>query len=111
MALLDGDTQVLVYPEVESVDDYGNTVRVPGVIPVTVWALCQPSSTEEYVAYGDGVSEVSRILCREFPAGPWGKVTFDGRDWDVVGAPKPHRSFALTSHDTAVVKSRSPRGI
>lgn len=111
MALLDGDTDVLVYPEVIAEDDYGNEKRVPSDTPVTIRALVQPSTSEELSQFGEVSWEVVRLLCRSFPAGPWAKVTVWGRDWDVLRAPLRRRYFPATSHDTVWIKARSPEAV
>lgn len=110
MALLDGDTIVLVYPEVLGVDDYGNETRLPGTVPIRVSALVQSAALKRPSLNG-ATPELLRILCRSFPAGPWGKVTYDGRDWDVLGATKSHQSFVMTAHDTVTLKARTPEVI
>lgn len=107
MSLLDnGPDTVTVYAEVEDTDDYGNRVLVPDDSGVTVRGRWQPGVAEESAAQGQETNTLYRFLCREFPAGPYALVTFDGSDWDVVGEPKQHRGSWATRHVTVLLKER-----
>lgn len=107
MSLLDvGPDVVTVYAEVESTDDYGNRILGPAENGVEVRGRWQPSSSDESADLGQQTFTAYRFLCRTFPAGPYGRVVFDGSDWDVVGDPKRHRGSALTSHVTVFLKER-----
>lgn len=109
MSLLDlGPDVVTVYAETEITDDYGNRVLVPSDSGVDVRGRCQPSTAEESAVLGQQTSTTYRFLCRDFPAGPYARVVFDGSDWDVVGEPKKHRGSALTRHSTVWLKERAP---
>lgn len=112
MSLLDlGPDIVSVYPEVESTDDYGNRVMVPSESPVTVRGRWQASTSDEAADEGQQTNTFYRFICRDFPAGPYARVEFDGSDWDVVGDPKIHRGSAMTRHATVRLKERAPNGV
>lgn len=107
MSLLDGGPQTLeVYVEVESEDAYGNTVMVPSDTPIEVSGRLQPSSAEESAALGQQTTTVYRFLSRTFPGGPFARVEFGGKSWDVLGDPKHHRGSELTEHFTTWLKER-----
>lgn len=108
MSLLDnGPDTITVYPEVESTDArYGNRILGPDDEGVTIRGRWQPGAAEESATQGQETTTLYRFLCREFPAGPYAKVTFDGSDWDVVGEPKQHRGSAATRHVTVLLKER-----
>jgi hypothetical protein len=111
VSLLDlGPDVVTVYPEVESEDEYGNTVMVPSDEGVSVRGRWQPGTAEESAAEGQETSTTYRFLCRTFPAGPYARVTFDGSDWDVLGEPKHYRGSTLTGHYTVRLKERAVNG-
>ncbi len=106
MSLLDGPHVVQVYVEVDDVDDDQNPVRVPGDEPVACRGRMQPAGAEESAAVGVELTTLYRFITRSFPAGASGRVSFDGRDWDVVGEPMRRRDSATTSHDTVLLRAR-----
>ena len=108
MSLLDSGPDVItVYPEVETVDEYRNRVLGPDLDnPIEVRGRWQPSTFEEAATLGQTQDTVYRFIAREFPAGPYGRVDFDGDSWDVVGQPKRHRGSNATRHYTAYLKKR-----
>lgn len=109
MSLLDGGPDTLtVWAEIEILDDRRNPVRVPGDTPVTVNGRLQPVSSDETAVEGQQVSTLRRFIARDFPGGPWSKVTGAGRDWDVVGEPAPHNGSARTRHVTVLLRARAP---
>ena len=111
MSLLDrGPDVVTVYPEIENEDEYGNELQVPGGAGIEVHGRWQPGTAEESASLGQQTFTVYRFLCREFPAGPFARVHFDGSTWDVVGEPKRHRGSALTQHVTVWMRERAVDG-
>lgn len=107
MSLLDtGPDEVQVYPEVKSSDSYGNTVWRASTTPVTVFGRVQPSTSTESAELGQVVGETVRFVSREFPAGPFARVEWDGRSWDVFGAPRRHRGSMRTEHCTTYLRAR-----
>lgn len=108
VSLLDNGPDVLtVYTEVEARDAYGNVVRVPSDTPVTVRGRVQPSTSDELSALGFATETVVRFIARSFPGGPWARVEFEDREWDVVGEPRVHRGSPRTAHVTVYLKARS----
>jgi hypothetical protein len=108
MSLLDnGPDEVTVYAEVETVDEYRNKILAPDLNnPVLVRGRWQPSTFDEAAQLGQEQDTVYRFVARDFPAGPYGRVDFDGASWDVLGAPKQHRGSTATRHYTAYLKRR-----
>lgn len=108
MSLLDSGPDVItVYVEATGTDEYGNTVKSPNLaVPVTVRGRWQPSTFDEAATLGQEQDTVYRFISRDFPAGPYGRVDFDGDSWDVLGAPKRHRGSNATRHYTAYLKRR-----
>jgi hypothetical protein len=102
---------VLAFPEVESTDEYGNPVRVPGGTSVEVPCRVQPVSAEEAATLGQETSTVYRILSATWPTGAFGMVTWDGRDWDIEGEPRRSRGSAATAHVTVLIKARKPQAV
>lgn len=116
MSLLDGGPdELLVYPEVEKDDGYGGTIRVPGPTPVTVRGRVQPIGTQllgtEDSRDGQELDTRWRFIGRTFPTGPWGKVVFDGREWDLDGEPKRHAGSTRTRHVTVTLRARAPKAV
>lgn len=107
MSLLDDAPQSLqVYPEVVETDAYGNPMRVPGPTPVVVPGRVQPSTADENSLLGQTAFAVVRFIGRTFPGGPWAKVVYDGREWDVVGEPRRHNGIP-PGHVTVYLKART----
>lgn len=108
MGLVDrGGAQLRIYPEVESVDGYGNTLRQPGPTSVTVTAQAQRQSSTESATEGQSVGTTVRIWARSLPTGPWGRVVWAGRDWDVVGEVERRRDGSpATWHDVVLLRAR-----
>ena len=108
MSLLDtGPQTVTVYVEVETTDDYGNRIKAPNLAtPLTVRGRWQSSTAEEASDLGQQQHTVFRFISRTFPAGPYGRVAFEGDDYDIVGDPRPRRGSATTQHFTTYLKRR-----
>lgn len=108
MSLLDtGPDEVQVYPEVKTTDSYGNTVWRASATPVPVSGRVQPSTSTESAELGQVVGETVRFVSRGFPAGPFARVEYDGRSWDVFGAPRRHGGSAATAHCTTYLRART----
>jgi hypothetical protein len=109
MSLLDdGPDVVQLYPEVDGTDRYGNPIKVAAIKPVEIRGRVQPSTSTESAELGQMVGETVRFLSREFPAGAFARAEFDGRSWDVFGAPREHRGSPATRHFTTYLKARTP---
>lgn len=108
MSLLRGGPDVVeVYIEIEVTDDYGNKVMRPIDTPIEVRGRVQPSTFEESENLGQVVGTTYRFLSRVFPAGAFGKVSWDGKDWDIIGSPHRHNGSPRTAHYTTYIRARS----
>jgi hypothetical protein len=111
MSLLDnGPDLVQVYPEIDTTDDYNNPIKAASNVPVPVAGRVQPSTSTESAELGQVEAEVVRFLSRDFPGGAFAKVSFDGRDWDVIGSPRRHRGSPRTAHTTTYLRARTAGG-
>jgi len=108
VSLLDkAETTLTVYPSVETVDDWGNVVRVPGDVPIEVGGSLQPSSSEEFPALGQVALTAYRFICRRWPGDPWAAVyDEDGNQLEPIGDPRRYRQSRAVSHDTVYLKTR-----
>lgn len=108
MSLLDsGPDEVTVYPDTKiTEDDYGNRIVGPESSGVKVRGRWQPSTAEESADLGQQTSTVYRFISRDFPAGPYARVEYDGDEWDVIAEPKRHRGSSTTRHVTTFLKER-----
>lgn len=111
MSLLDTGQVVTLYPDVEAADGDGNAVRRPGTVSVECVGRWQYLVPSEDTSDGQQVRTTATFLTRSFPAGFAGRVTFDGRDWDVIGEPTRSGLSPLTTHWTVRLSARSPRGV
>lgn len=108
MSLLDGGPdEVTVYPDtVTDDDDYGNEIVGPALSGVTVRGRWQPSTAAESADLGQQTSTIYRFISRDFPAGPYARVEYNGAEWDVLAEPKRHRGSTTTRHVTTFLKER-----
>ncbi len=114
MSLLDRlPHTVLVFPEVESDDGYDTPTRVPALVPVSVRGWMQPVSAAERQALGQQSATVYRLFAVSIPGGPWARVEWDGRDWDMLGEPLAHDGGGIIAldHMTVTLAARGPAGI
>jgi hypothetical protein len=107
VSLLDEPPEtVLVYPEIVSTDDYGNTVRVPAATPVTVAAHVQPLVGQENTAQGQEVEARYRLSARDAPLSAWAEVEWDGARYDVVDQPREFTWPPEMAHIIATIRRR-----
>jgi len=111
VSLLDTGQVVTLFPDVDGVDGDGNAVRRPGSASQEVVGRWQYLLSTEDTSDGQAVTSQATFLCRSFPAGFAGRVTYDGRDWDVLGEPTKSGLSPLTTHWTVRLRARSPREV
>ncbi|WP_405944753.1 hypothetical protein [Streptomyces sp. NBC_00932] len=103
MSLLDRGTETLtIYPAGEMLPDG----TIPELPPIELRARVQPSSSSAEDADGYQDATTYRVLGRAFPAGPWARVHWQGRDWTVVGEPSRYTGSSRVTHDVAVIRRR-----
>lgn len=106
MSLLNGPEALKVHVEVWGWDDLGNPVLLPTGTPVIVRGQVQPVSAEEATHLGQVATTIYRFIGRSFPAGPWSRVEWDGRDWDVHGEPTRSQGSPHTTNVVAYLVAR-----
>jgi hypothetical protein len=106
VGLIDADG-ITVWPEVAGTDGDGNPVIVPGDVGVTVRCSVQPVSATESAQLGQGFTTLYRVYAAALPVGAFGRVRWQGRDWDVVGEPQ-RRSGGPAGNDTMLIRARLP---
>lgn len=115
MSLLDDRREHLtLIPEIEGTDDLDNPQRKPDPDEdnwVTVYGRVQYASSTENNANGQSVRTVASFICREFPAGAWARVMFNGVAYDVDGEPIVSNGSDVTRHTTVSLKSRTAKPV
>lgn len=112
MSLLDGPHTVVLYPEVDGVDEDQNPVRVPDRDnPKIVYGDMQPTGSSPDDRDGQSVSSSYRLLCRQFPAGAWAVASWRGREFDVGGESRDRDESPGTAHSTVLLTARAPRPV
>ncbi|MEO3851752.1 head-tail adaptor protein [Streptomyces sp. B8F3] len=107
MSLLDsGNETITVYPQQLTIDERGNPVWKPSPVGVLVRCRVQPVDTDEEIAAGQATATTYRIIARTAPLGPWARVEWDGRTWDVVGEARRYNSSRATRHIDALIRAR-----
>lgn len=92
-----GPHTVVVFPEETTTDSYGNTVRRPSTVGVTVTG-CQvtplSSSRGAFSSYdlaeGQQVDQYWQIRARNAPLGNWSRIEWNGLRLSPLGAPLHH---------------------
>ena len=113
MSLLDnGPETVLVYPQVESVDEYGTPTLVPSDVPVEVTgATVEQVRADESAAEGGDTTTTYRVFARGAPAGPYAAAEWDGGRYEVVGEPDRPRRNVTVNHISILIREVSGRGL
>lgn len=121
MGVLDeSNAELVIYPEVEHTDSYGNTSRRATDVGVTVPAtLVQHSAdidTNQPNVAGQRTVTAYRVRVTRghehlVPVGPWSRITWDGRDWDVDGEVDRHNRSPATARITFTMRARAPRPV
>lgn len=112
MIMNSGPDTVLVYPEIEGEDDFGDPIRYPSPTPITVRTYVQALSAEESAEL-DVDPRTTRYFntSQKLPAGAWANVEWDGRSWGVVGEIQHIGRTRRTAHAHVVIEAREPRDV
>jgi len=113
MMLDEGPETVQLYPAVRHTTGRGNIERVPGPDPVElegVWIFAEDAS-ESSSSQGQRLLTRYRLRSRQFPAGAWSKITWNGDDYDVVGEPKHIPGSPRLEHWLVTLQARTPRPV
>lgn len=112
MSLLDhGPETITIYTAQWGQDADGNVRWLPSAVPVTVSAWVQPVSSTEQVLNGQLVVTVYRVIARSAPLGVWSQVTWNGRDFDVIGETQTRRYSVPTAHVSALIRARGTHDV
>ncbi len=108
-----GSETIYVYPEVETTDEYGNTILRPGDVdndePIVVpRCRVQPVTNDSDATQGLSLTTVYRVLCANFPGGPRSAVRWRGDVFYLQAEPAVHRGSRRTAHDTAYMHAAGP---
>lgn len=107
MSLLDRGTETaLIWPQATTTDRDGNPIHVPAAEPVQVRCRVQPVSSRDVIAAGQQTTARYRMSARNAPLGPWARVRWRDRDWDVEGEPMYQRGSRRTRHVVAILRAR-----
>ena len=107
--LLDkGREKMLIYPEVEVVNNRGDVVRVPAAVPVEVWVTTSAQRQGDAEIPGQVSIKSMRCITRTAPVGSWARIVFQGEEWDLAVPPRftPGLSRA-TAHVEFIIRSRN----
>jgi hypothetical protein len=106
-----GRDVLTVYPDAVATDGDGNRVRRPSASGVQVRGQFDYVASAEDTSAGDVTVTSARFFTDAWPTGYAGRVTFDGRSWDVDGEPQPHGGSRLTAHVVVRLRARAPRPV
>lgn len=108
MTLIDqGPETVTVYPAVQSLDEDGNPVLVPGTAGVAVNCWAQPLTSPQLSSGPADRLSTYKLLARSWPGGPYSLIAWRGRNWDVIGEPTYNSGGgAHMQNSTVVIRAR-----
>lgn len=96
--LIDSGPDAIVWrPEVETVDEYGTPVHVPGD-PVEFTAQVQRSSSEDETVLGQEVTDAYVFNTSRALSGAHSGLSVNGRPCDVIRPPQQQGRSARTRH-------------
>lgn len=106
MSLLDNPPhEVTAQPYARNTPDtYGTTWGTEGD-PVQVRGAFQTQTVAEQDEQGRQVEELFLFICRRWPFGPHTRVTFEGAEYEQVGAPRRYRMSPRTAHDDVILRA------
>jgi hypothetical protein len=103
-----GAVTMLVYPVVTIINRRGNKVETISDIPVPIKVTIKEDRSSDAELPGEVSARVLRCQTREAPVSSWGRVEYDGEDWDI--AIPPYRSPGMsksTQHVEFTLRSRN----
>jgi hypothetical protein len=108
VTLLDGPDALVLFADEDATDGDGNPVRRVGGTSIPVRGSWQYDTAAESTSDGQSITSTATFRCRAFPSGFGGRVSFDERDWDVVGEPTVHGRGTFVSHVLVRLRARVP---
>lgn len=103
-----GRVEMLVYPVVTHINKRGTPVEVISDIPIPIKATIKEDRSADAELPGQVSARVIRCQTRTAPLSSWGKVVYDGEEWDIAlppyHAPGMSRS---TDHWEFTLRSRN----
>ena len=107
--LLDkGREKMLIYPEVEVINNRGDLIRVPAAIPEEIYVTVSTQRQGDAEIPGQVSIKSLRCITRKAPVGSWARIVFRDEEWDL--ATPPHFSAGLskaTQHVEFIIRSRN----
>jgi hypothetical protein len=107
--LLDkGREKMLIYREVEVVNNRGDVIRVPATTPEEIQVTVSTQRQGDAEIPGQVSIKSMRCITRSAPVGSWARIVFRGEEWDL--ATPPHFSPGLskaTQHVEFIIRSRN----
>lgn len=101
-----GREKVEIYPEVESVDERGEPIKIPSPTPVELRCIVHPITSNTALAQSRDRVANYRIVVRDAPFGKWARLVWRGRDWDIVGEPLYSNASRATRHVSVIIRAR-----
>lgn len=109
MSLLDrGPHTLQVWLATKSSDAYGGTTKTYPGPPVTVaGAMVQPLTAAEAYNLGVQADTAYKVICRNWPGGPYTKAVWNGRTLFQRGEATEHSVGRRTRHYSAILVANS----
>lgn len=106
--LLDkGAETMLIYPDVEYINNRGERVKAPSDTPETLRVTVAYDRPHDAETPGQVQVKQYKILARQVPFGTWARIEFRGEEWDLAEPPTETQGTTKTTrHVEFVIRSR-----
>lgn len=103
-----GRVEMLIYPVVTRVNNRGTPVEVISETPVKIKVTIKEDRSSDAELPGQVSARVIKCEARTAPVDSWGRVVYDGEDWDIAIPPyfSPGMSKS-TQHVEFTLRSRN----
>lgn len=86
--LLDrGTATILVFPEVDVINNRGDLLKVPSSVGVPVRVSMSKDRNASAELPGQVDVKIIKCIARAVPAGSWARVEYNGEEWDLAAPP------------------------
>lgn len=86
--LLDrGTSTILVFPEVDVVNNRGDLLKVPSDVGIPVRVSMSKDRNASAELPGQVDVKIIRCIARDVPAGSWARIEYNGEEWDLAAPP------------------------
>lgn len=99
---------MLVYPVITVINDRGTPVEVISDTPIRILVTTKEDRSSDAELPGQVSARVLRCHTRSAPVSSWGRVVYDGEEWDIAIPPRFSAGMSKsTQHVEFTIRSRN----